>query len=128
MVVVGPEGKELGGLVLEAEGNLKHYTWQGRSVLRGVRASCFPRTQTLTATPPYRVLVPSCGCEGSSKGSIGQTFPGIEREALAPRRGMFPSSSQLDHINAWDGKFLWFGWYIFSKSGLGWLGSSRCWP
>lgn len=83
------------------------------------RASCSGLiaglTQALAPTPPYRVLMPSCGHKGNSKGSIGQTFPGMVRPSTLGR-GLVLSNSQLDHIkaDAWAGKFLWFGWYIFS--------------
>lgn len=42
-------------------------------------------TQALAPTPPYRVLMPSCGHKGSSKGSIGQTFPGMVRPSTLGR-------------------------------------------
>lgn len=71
---------------------------------------------------PTEFWCPLVAIRGAVRAAEGRLFPERNGEALDTGRGLFLSSPQLDHIkaDAWAGKFLWSGWYIFFF--LEWVG------
>lgn len=85
----------------------------------GLRLQALPKlTQVLAPALPYRVLVPSCGHWGSSQGSTGPTFPGIE--ALAPgKRVVSPQLTAGSHqCLCWKILVVWVVHFFLEWVGL----------